>query len=48
MKASGRMIRLLAAALTALLAVAAPAGAHQHSDAVSVWNANAGKAAVAA
>jgi hypothetical protein len=46
------MRSLLVTAITAtvLAAVAAPAGAHRtpHSDAVSVWNANAGKAALAA
>ena len=43
-----RRAPILVCAAAALLGAAAPAGAHQRSDAVSVWNANAGKAAVAA
>ena len=44
-------VRLIGlAAVTAAGALAAPAGAHHpaRSDAVAVWNANAGRAAVAA
>lgn len=45
-----RALLATAIAATALAVVAAPAGAHRtpRSDAVSAWNANAGKAAVAA
>jgi hypothetical protein len=45
-----RALLATALAATALAVVAAPAGAHgtPRSDAVSVWNANAGKAALAA
>jgi hypothetical protein len=45
-----RALLATALAATALALVAAPAGAHRtpRSDAVSAWNANAGKAAIAA
>jgi hypothetical protein len=45
-----RALLATALAATALAVVAAPAGAHRtpRSDAVSAWNANAGKAAIAA
>jgi hypothetical protein len=45
-----RALLATAIAATALAVVAAPAGAHRtpRSDAVSAWNANAGKAAIAA